>query len=199
MPIHHRFLALLAISLAAPGIAWAHVDGANHAHGFFDGVLHPLLGLDHLLAMVAVGLWAGQTGGPARLAAPAMFVAGMVFGLVFGAPVAASAFVEPSVALTIVVLGLLLAFAMAFPAWLGLALLIIAGALHGAAHAGEAPAAFVSFAAGALLTTLLLHLIGVGAAISLRQRSGLTLRVLGGVATGMGLLILGGWSAEASL
>jgi urease accessory protein len=156
---------ILAGVLAAvffPGAAWAHPAGVAHEHGLDAGLLHPLTGLDHLVVMVAIGIWAARSGVRTIWIAPACFVAGMTAGLSAGFPFISAAGVELGVALSIVALGVLLAFAMKLPRWAIVLLAASAGLFHGAAHAAEGPvqSGLTGFAVGALATTLALHVAG---------------------------------------
>lgn len=156
-----RRLIALGLLLAAGG-ACAHPG--HDTGGAFAGLVHPL-GLDHLLAMVAVGLWsvaalpAGQ-----RLRGPAAFVLAMVLGAAIGAWSAAPALVEPGIALSVAMFGVLIAWPRLVPGAAGLALVTLAGALHGLAHGAELPAGggFAAYAFGFVATTALLHAAGLG-------------------------------------
>jgi urease accessory protein len=146
------FLALAlasGTSLAHPG----HVDG-----GFAAGFVHPLLGVDHLLAMLAVGFWAARFGGGARWLLPAAFVSFMGLGLLVSLP-----YLEPAIALSLLVLGIAVAAAVRFDARIGAAVVAAFALFHGQAHFAEIPAGLPvgGFAAGMLVATALLHLAGV--------------------------------------
>jgi len=160
------FVALLL----TPALAWAHV-GAHPVSGFFSGLIHPLTGVDHLLAMVAVGLWAGLMGGSAWWRLPVAFVAALVAG--FWVALAGLLFpaAETWVQLTLLGLGLLLAAAVRFP--LALATLVVAffGLFHGYVHGLEVPESEVAavYALGMGVTSLALHLSGVGLAHGLKH------------------------------
>ncbi len=155
--------ALAAALLAAP--AWAHPEGGAHEHGIQQGFLHPFTGLDHLLVMVAVGVWAAHSGLRLAWIAPACFLAGMAGGMWTGLPFPPSASVELVISLSVVAFGLLLVFAVRAPLWAAMVLALSVGIVHGAAHAAEAVSAM-----GALAGTLLLHAIGVAVgAMSAKQ------------------------------
>lgn len=159
---------LLGLALASfAGAAAAHPDHGSAS--FVSGLAHPLLGLDHLLAMVAVGLWSA-TALPAsrRMLAPAAFVALMLAGAVAGQAMGAALFVEPGIALSVVLLGALLFVGRGIDARVGLVAIAAAGVLHGYAHGvAGAGVAFVAFAAGFTLATALLHAAGVGLGVTL--------------------------------
>jgi urease accessory protein len=156
-------IALGVLVLANP--AFAHT-GAEHALSFASGFAHPFTGLDHLLAMLAVGLWAGLVGGRALWAWPAAFVGVMLAGGALGMGGIAVPIVEAGILASVVVLGLLVLAAARLPVTLGAALIAVFAILHGHAHGAELPAASAAatYALGFALATALLHAIGLGVA-----------------------------------
>jgi len=160
-----------AIALAWPALAAAHpgADAGSH-HGFAAGLAHPFTGFDHLLALLAVGLWAGLRGGAVRWLAPAVFMALLVAGAVAGAAGAGPAGVEPLVATSLVILGLLLAGPAAASAPIALAVIGGFALVHGAAHGVELGAgrALAGVAAGSVL----LLVAGLGLGRTLRTHPG---------------------------
>lgn len=124
-------------------------------HGFTGGLLHPLTGLDHLLAMIAVGLFAARVTRP--MVPVTTFVGAMALGLFSSLGLAP---IELGLALSVVALGLLVVLHARSGA-LPLVLIGVAGLLHGHAHGAESVGPALPFAAGALLSTLALHLAGV--------------------------------------
>jgi urease accessory protein len=137
------FVALLAFPISAQ----AHPNVADPT-GFWTGAAHPLTGLDHLCAIFAVGLWAAQRGGRATWLLPLSFIGTMVVGAtvgIFSSPVAA---VDQGIAASVLVLGLLIAFATDFPLILSAALVALFAVLHGHAHGTEMPATASGFAYG---------------------------------------------------
>ncbi len=168
-----RTLFLIASYAVSTG-ASAHMGtdiGAHHEIGFMDGLLHPLSGVDHLGAMLAVGLWSALS---ARrlwtlpLAFAAMLLAGAVLGLA-GIELPA---VEPMIAASLLVLGLLVAVRARMPAVLAAALVGVFAIFHGAAHGTELAGAAHIWAPllGLLLCTIALHLAGLGLGLALRGR-----------------------------
>lgn len=159
-----------AFALGALGLLLAATSGTVSAHtghgveGLAAGFAHPFLGLDHLLAMVAVGLWAGASTSPwQRAAAPFAFVAAMALGALLVPRVGVAAALEPMLAVSVVVLGGLPA-AFAIPA------INAAGLLHGAAHGLEAAgAAFGPFVFGMVVATALLHGVGLAAGATMQR------------------------------
>lgn len=153
--------AAAALTLAA-GPAAAHTFGAEGA-GFAAGFGHPLLGFDHLLAMVAVGLWAGQLGGRAAWLVPAAFVGALAAGAGMALAGAALPAVEPAILASVLALGLLVAFAVRLPAGVAMALVAAFALCHGHAHGAEMPAAAspLLYGLGFVLATVLLHAAGL--------------------------------------
>ena len=167
LPASRRRAALLSatalVSLGLCGTAVAHTEGVA-AGGFASGVLHPLLGLDHLVAMVAVGLWGAFLGRPAIWLLPVVFPLVMAFGGALGIVGVPLPAVELGIAASGVALGLAVAFGWRAPLVLA-AILVGAFALfHGHAHGTELPASAnpFAYAAGFVLSTGALHLAGVG-------------------------------------
>ncbi len=153
-------LALTAIVALLPVTALAHTGHGQT--GFAAGIAHPVGGIDHLLAMVAVGLWAALAGGAARWAAPAAFLAAMQVGAALGLAGLPVPAVEPAIVASVMVLGA--AVALASVPSLGLALPVIAlfGLVHGAAHGIEAPKGGLGgYALGFLMATAGLLLGGL--------------------------------------
>lgn len=181
------------LGLFASGAAIAHTG--IHAEGSLaTGLIHPFLGLDHLLAMVAVGVWAVQLGGRYLLILPAIFVVSMAAGAIVGALGVAVPHVENGVALSVLVLGLLVALSVR-AAWYWAVSLIAAFALfHGYAHGTEIPAFSQQwqYFLGFLIATASLHAFGVAAGVMLRRRP-VTLRI-GGAA----ISLLGAWLVLAN-
>lgn len=158
-------VALIAIvggSLLA-GPAAAH-DGTGLAGGFLSGFGHPLSGFDHLLAMVAVGLWGAYLGRPLIYALPVAFpgvmVAGAVVGMI-GLPIPP---VEIGIAASVLVLGGCIALALRAPVWLAVPIVALFALFHGYAHGRELPSAAdpVGYSLGFVLATGLLHVAGIG-------------------------------------
>ncbi len=156
-------LALMGLSLGvAP--AFAHLNPAEHG-SFAAGFSHPLFGTDHILAMVAVGLWAALLAGSDRRAlwlVPAAFVGTMLAGFAAAMAGAPLPFVEPVILASVVTIGLLAAIALSVPTVAAMAVVGIFALFHGHAHGGELGAAGAwPFAIGFALTTALLHAAGV--------------------------------------
>ncbi|AWK85669.1 HupE/UreJ family protein [Azospirillum thermophilum] len=158
----------LALTLALP--AAAHTGHAGDAM-FLQGFLHPLGGIDHLMAMVAVGIWAAQNGGRAIWLLPAAFVGMLAGGAVLGMAGVELPAVEAGIAASVAVLGLLVVLKKRIPVLAGMVLVGAFAVLHGHAHGAEMPEAAqpLLYALGFVLSTVLLH--GVGIAIGLITNS----------------------------
>jgi len=183
-----RTFALAALILFA-GSASAHTGDHATVTGFAGGLAHPLLGLDHLLAMIAVGLWAAQQGGRALWAVPAAFVGAMVLGGGLAWSGIALPQAETAIALSVLVLGLLVATRRQWAATAGMALAAAFALFHGYAHGLEMPQAAspIRYALGFILATACLH--GAGIAASLSGRHAMRLAGAGIAAIGLALVI----------
>ncbi|KPF72918.1 hypothetical protein IP69_01060 [Bosea sp. AAP35] len=182
-------LVLVMAALAGPALAHT---GVGAVHGFESGLMHPLFGLDHVLAMVAVGLWAGLTGGRARLAYPLAFVGMMILAGLWGMSGALLPGVEIGIAVSVIVLGLAIALKATPPLAAGAAACAIFAIFHGHAHGAELPdgASGMSYAIGFVLATLALHGAGLGLAGIMATRAPLLARVAGGGLALAGMAIL---------
>lgn len=144
--------------------AFAH-DGVHmQVMGFADGFAHPFSGLDHILAMVAIGLWAAQNKRAALWVLPVCFPLMMVAGAVFARSGYPLPLVESGIASSLAVLGLLIAFAVKMPLWSATLIVSVFGALHGYAHGIEISTklSIVNAGAGFVAATLILHVSGLG-------------------------------------
>jgi urease accessory protein len=176
----------LALLLAAPALA-------HPGHGeasFAQGLLHPFSGLDHLLAMLSVGLWASLRGGRALWVWPAGFLVAMLAGFELGQTGPALSLVEPAVLASVIALGTLTAAAARLPLAPGVAMIAACGLAHGYAHGVEAPGAGAEFPFGFVISTAALHLMGVAAGLALAAaRRPQLVRVLGGGAVVGGFVL----------
>jgi urease accessory protein len=161
-----RPLFTSTLILGALGSAAHAHTGAGPASGLAHGFGHPLAGLDHICAMLAVGLWAAQRGGRAVWAVPLSFVSVMVIGGALGAAGVALPAVEQGIAASVFVLGVLVACAVRMPVVAAGALVGFFALFHGQAHGAEMPASASGFAYGAgfVMATALLHAAGLGTA-----------------------------------
>lgn len=181
--------------LAASGVALAHPGHPGHdaAGSFVAGFVHPLTGADHLCAMIVVGLWSALTSKRvwlAPLAFVAMLAAGGLLGMSYGAGLPG---VEPMIAVSLLVLGLMLATRAKLPSGVGAAVVGAFAIFHGVAHGAELPAeaSAMHYLAGFLLATGVLHCLGIVAGVALRHRTAWLPRVLGAgvLAYGASLLV----------
>ncbi|MEE1674930.1 HupE/UreJ family protein [Agarivorans aestuarii] len=181
-----RLSIKLAVSIfltlfASTAHAHADVDATN---GFVSGFLHPLLGLDHLAAMVAVGLWGAFLGKPAIWMLPVTFPLVMAFGGalgILGVPVPA---VETGIAGSAVILGVMIAFAIKPPIMLAAVIVAAFAIFHGHAHGTELPSAVspITYSIGFVLSTGLLHLAGIAFGLLIRWPLGrVAVQASGGV------------------
>jgi len=154
-------LAVLATA-ASSSAAFAHVGDHSHM-GLTEGFLHPFSGLDHVLAMVAVGLWASQLGGRALWLLPLTFPVVMAVGAALGFGGVALPWVEFGIAASVLVLGAAVALTLRPSLAVSLPLIGLFAALHGYGHGVELPtgASALSYAAGFITATLMLHVIGI--------------------------------------
>ena len=177
-----KFTPLLTLTFffAAASVASAH-PGHSPADGIVSGFSHPLGGWDHLLAMLAVGLWAAQLGGRAYWRVPAAFVGIMALTALIGNAVGPLPGIDPGIAATVVALGLLIASAARLPVGAGMALAGIFAAFHGFAHGAEMPATStgLAYGAGMIAATALLHAAGVALGLGAARFSRETPRMIG--------------------
>lgn len=185
-------LLLVATLALVPTEAGAHlVRGAQG--GFGSGFEHPLTGLDHFLAMFAVGLWGAQMGGRQVWTLPVAFPLMMVVGGIIGISGVALSGIETGIALSILVLGLAIAFAWRPAEWLALVLIAFFALCHGYAHGAELPLAAdpADYAIGFVLATGLIHLLGIGVGLLVgRLWHGRVSRILGALIAAGGLYYL---------
>jgi urease accessory protein len=170
---YHAALAATLLSIVTPTLAFAHT-GLGDAHGFTQGFLHPVGGLDHVLAMVTVGLLAATLGGRALWLLPASFVAVMALGGALGSAGVNVPFVETGIALSVVIFGLAVAFRTPLPVLAGMALVGFFAIFHGWAHGAEMPtnASGLAYAGGFLLATALVHGVGIAVGLGTGQLGG---------------------------
>lgn len=184
---------LFAIALfLSPALAFAH---AGHEHaGVLAGISHPLLGLDHLLAMLAVGLWAAQQAGALRWALPLTFVASMLVGGLLGFNGLQIPLMETGIAASVLAFGLLVAVAIRLPMLVSITLTALFALSHGVAHGLELPALAspYGYAAGFLLATAALHASGYALVRLLPQAAASLVRLAGGVSALSGAWLLAG-------
>jgi len=173
---------LLALFAFTPLLAQAH-PGHGPATSFASGLNHPLHGLDHILAMVGVGLWAAQLGGRSLWAIPATFIGLMTVGGMLGMMGVPLPMVETGILVSVLVMGILIAAAARLPLAASMALVGLFAIFHGHAHGTEIPlaASGLSYALGFVFATALLHAAGLALGLFAQQRlSAPALRLAGG-------------------
>ncbi len=160
-----RLIIAAALTLL-PTAAFAH---PGDAHGFVHGFAHPLGGLDHVLAMVTVGLFAWQLGGRALALVPATFVLAMAAGGALGMAAMPLPGVELGIAASVIVLGAIVTLRLKPPVAIAMGMVGLFAVFHGHAHGTEMPldASGFGYAAGFMLATALLHLAGIGSGVAI--------------------------------
>jgi urease accessory protein len=189
--MRHRFstsalplaIAFVAVSGSA---AFAH---PGHGGGLADGLTHPFTGIDHMLAMVAVGLWAAQLGGRAIFALPLAFPLMMAAGAALGMSGMAMPWAEIGIVASVVVLGAMVALGVRASLAVSVALVGVFAIFHGYAHGSEFPGSASPwlYGAGFIAATLVLHAIGI--AIGLVAQRPFAMRTAGGAIAAAGLLL----------
>jgi urease accessory protein len=181
-----------AATVLAPEVGLAHT-GEGVVGGFLSGFTHPILGFDHVVAMIAVGLWGAFLGQPAIWLLPVVFPVVMAFGGlagVLGVPIPG---VEAGIALSAVALGAMVALALRPPLWVAAILVGTFAIFHGHAHGTELPEAAspLAYGVGFVIATGLLHLSGIALGLLSRWPAGLgAVRVGGGLIACVGLFFL---------
>ena len=188
-------LALAATAL--PAVAYAH-PATGEAAGFSHGFAHPMSGVDHILAMVMVGVFAFQLGGRATWLVPATFVLVMALGGALGVAGTDLPFVETGIALSVVVLGAVIALDVKAPLAAALGVIGLFAVFHGHAHGAEMPedASGAAYALGFLVATALLHAAGLALGYIIgragERQGAFVTRAAGSVAAIAGVGILAG-------
>src|ERR1700682_3205980 len=186
MTIDMRNMVSVAVAIAGmlPGLAAAHVGHGDAGSGLWAGILHPIFGLDHVVAMVAIGIWAAQRGAPAIWVLPITFPVAMALGAVLGALDAPIPGIELGIALSAIALGLMVALSIRLPLRVAGLLVAVFAIFHGYAHGAELPgsANAISYSVGFVLATGMLHLLGIMLGIAKRWAAGATALRMSGVA-----------------
>jgi len=162
-------LSCCAATIAlSPVAAWAHPGAASHTHGFEYGFAHPFSGIDHVFAMVSVGLFATRQGGRALWLLPLTFISIMGLAGVAGMTGIALPLVEIGIGLSVVVLGLVVASRQRLPTAVAMALVGLFAVFHGYAHGIEMPASSsgLLYGLGFVMATAVLHAMGIGVGLA---------------------------------
>jgi urease accessory protein len=173
-----RAASLTLLACALPTLAYAHPG--HEVQGFADGLAHPFTGLDHLFAMLAVGIWAAQLGGRSAWQVPLTFVAIMALGGGLGMAAIPLPFVEVGIVASLLTLGFLIAARVRLPLALSAIIAGVFALFHGQAHGAEMSpgASAMAYAFGFLSATALLHLSGYAFGMAMRAK---LLRLMGAV------------------
>jgi urease accessory protein len=164
------WMAWMLATFMLPSLAYAHV-GLGQTSGFVHGFAHPFTGLDHIAAMVAVGLWAAQRGGRAVWVVPLTFVSVMSVSGLLGTMGVSVPFVESGIVTSVFVLGVLIAAAVRLPLVVSSLIVGVFAVFHGHAHGAEMPETVsgLAYGVGFVLATGLLHCLGIGLGLLARQ------------------------------
>lgn len=185
------WLLLLAV-IAAPGSAWAHIL-AGEAGGFASGFKHPISGWDHILCMVAVGMWGAQLGAPAIWVLPITFPLVMALGGMMGLLGIPLPGDEIGIALSALVLGVMVLAEKRPPLWAAAAIVAVFAIFHGYAHGRELPPgeSGMLYSAGFVVATGCLHGVGISIGLIHRWTAGrVILRVAGAMVAAAGVYFL---------
>ena len=191
MRLFHRLYVLLAVWLT-PSVALAHVEGSP-AGGFASGLSHPVSGLDHVLAMIAVGLWGAQLGAPAIWVLPVAFPMVMALGGAIGLMGLGLPGVEVGIAISAIALGAMVLMEARPPLWLAAVLVGFFAIFHGHAHGTELPegASGMHYSVGFVMATGCLHATGIAIGLIHRWPVGrIALRCGGAVVAAGGIHFL---------
>src|SRR4051794_17076947 len=186
-------LALVLTAFASPALA----HSGEGMGGFIAGLAHPIFGLDHVVAMLAVGLWGAFLGPPAIWLLPMVFPLVMALGGVLGIIGVPLPAVETGIATSAIILGLMVALAARPPLWIAAVLVGGFAIFHGYAHGQELPddANAVAFSAGFVIATGLLHLTGIAFGLLSRWPAGrIAVRAAGCVIALIGVTYFGGYA-----
>lgn len=185
---------ILLLALAAPALAH---EGEGVVGGLRSGFLHPVLGLDHLVAIVGVGLWGAFLGAPAIWLLPIVFPVVMALGGALGIAGLPLLAVESGIAFSAIAIGVCVALALRPPLWVAAFVVGLFAVFHGHAHGTELPTAAspLTYAMGFVLATGLLHLCGIGLGLLSRIPAGqYVVRSGGAVIAAVGLAFLTGYA-----
>jgi urease accessory protein len=196
------FLLLPALVFLSPALAYAHLGndaGLHHVSAFLAGFIHPFTGLDHMLAMIAVGIWSVQafrhTSSSKAQAkvwiVPLAFAGLMLAGGVFGIAGVRTPLVEPMIAASLLVLGLFVALRVKLPLPAGAAMVGTFAIFHGLAHGSELPAGHaLALLSGMVIATMLLHVTGMLLGRFVMERNVWLPRIAGAAAAAFGIGLL---------
>ncbi len=185
--------AVFAFLLVVPGVALAHIGQGDVSGGFLAGLEHPVLGLDHVVAMVSVGIWGAQLRQPAIWVLPVTFPIVMSFGGILGGLSVPIPGIEIGIAASAIVLGSMIALTVRPPLWVAGVIVGIFAIFHGYAHGAELPesANAISYAMGFVVATGSLHALGILIGVINKWPAGaMTLRAAGVIVALCGVYFL---------
>ena len=187
-----KVIGFAMLLIAAP-FAEAHTGLAQNS--FMSGLSHPLLGLDHLLAMLAVGLWAGRMGTKASWSLPLVFILIMAVSAIGSQGLGSMLLIENGIAVSLLLLGLFIVFAIKLPAVIGLMAVSLFAVFHGVAHGAEWPLAAtpIGYVSGFIFSTALLMGAGVKTGAISAEKFQIFIRI-----AGMLIASTGGWMLLAN-
>jgi urease accessory protein len=191
-----RVLSVTVLLVLTASPAFAHV-GAGATASFAAGVAHPLTGIDHIAAMIAVGLWAALKGGRALWVWPATFVGMMLIGGVLGMAGVPLPYVEPAILASVIALGILVMLAIDPPVWAGALVIGTFAVFHGHAHGTEVveTVSGAEYMAGFATATASLHALGIGfALLTNRLHARALVRIAGAACVLLGIGLFAGMS-----
>jgi urease accessory protein len=194
MPFRTKYLWIAILSLVASETALAHT-GEGITGGLMSGFMHPLAGLDHVSAMVAVGILGAFLGRPAIWVLPVVFPLVMAFGGVLGLLGIPIPYIEVGIAASSLVLGSMILFQIKPPLWITATIVAAFAIFHGHAHGTELPkaASALAYSVGFVVSTGLLHLAGIGFGELIRWPTGkIIARATGGIIALVGIGYLTG-------
>lgn len=181
--MNRRIIILLMLLVSVPGMVSAHT-GVGSMTGFSSGFGHPIAGLDHLLAMLAVGLWAACLGGRSRWAVPATFIIFMAVGGFVGMADFSVPFIEHGIVFSVLALGFFVTGALKVSPINSAVIVGFFALFHGHAHGSEIPltAGSIAYISGFLIATTFLHSIGLSLGMLFQNVSSGRIRRLAGYA-----------------
>jgi urease accessory protein len=190
--MRNSFVKIVAFFCLLAASAAAQAHPGHGFSGFAAGLGHPFLGFDHLLAMVAVGLWGAQAGGRRMWLLPAAFMGMLAVGAGLALQWHALPLLEAGIAVSLLALGLFIALALRLPSPVALVFTALFGLVHGYAHGLELPnsTAPLTYALGFLVATSVLHLAGIALGVATRQRRAALARVAGAAFAAAGAYLL---------
>lgn len=186
------FLSILGLLVFLPNFAFAHT-GVGNTTGLASGFSHPIGGLDHLLAMIAVGIWAALMGDKATWVVPSVFVLLMLLGGILGVSGIKVPFTEIGVLASVIILGLFISAKIKTPVFISSLVVGLFAIFHGHAHGTEMPLASepISYCFGFTMVTILLHIVGIAIGLSFNKwASEKSFRLAGASVTLFGIYLL---------